>query len=211
MTVTDQIKILNRKIMQNEAQYDLDRKAAKISALSSNNLDKYEYLTGEDLGLKPSTVEQARFEYSSLGKSFNKGLDKDDQKERLFKRLKNIENAQKNLIRADDNESLYYTSRSEFDDKNDKYKKTKQNNKIDTKPPNVSQYLKSLCQEVKDLMDEIEEVNDDIDDGKLLFIGSNKEKFNFNTFNKPLNFISAIYNGEISLKEAEFKRKHLEK
>ena len=44
--------------MQNNAQYDLDRKAAKISALSSNNLDKYEYLTGEDLGLKPSTIEQ---------------------------------------------------------------------------------------------------------------------------------------------------------
>ena len=52
MTVTDQIKILNRKIKQNEAQYDLDREAAKISALSSNNLDKYEYLTGEDLGLQ---------------------------------------------------------------------------------------------------------------------------------------------------------------
>ena len=48
MTVTDQIKILNRKIMQNEAQYDLDRKAAKLSALSSNNLAKYEYLIGED-------------------------------------------------------------------------------------------------------------------------------------------------------------------
>ena len=91
MTVTDQIKILNRKIKQNESQYDLDRKAAKISALSSNNLDKYEYLTGEDLGLKPSTVEQAKFEYSPLGKIFNKGLDKDDQKEGLFKRLKNIE------------------------------------------------------------------------------------------------------------------------
>ena len=57
MTVTDQIRILNRKIMQNEAKYDLDRKVAKISAFSSNNLDKYEYLTGEDLGLKPSTVE----------------------------------------------------------------------------------------------------------------------------------------------------------
>ena len=84
--------------MQNEAQYDLDRKAAKISALSSNNLDKYEYLTGEDLGLKPSTVEQAKFEYSPLGKIFNKGLDKDDQKEGLFKRLKNIENAQKDLL-----------------------------------------------------------------------------------------------------------------
>ena len=62
MTVTDQIKILARKIVQNEAQYDLDRKAAKISALSANNLDKYEYL-----------------------------LDKDDQKEGLFKILKNTE------------------------------------------------------------------------------------------------------------------------
>ena len=92
MTVTDQIKILDKKIMQNEAQYDLDRKAAKISALSSNNLDKYEYLTGEDLGLKPSTIEQTKFEYSPLGKIFNKGLNEDDKKEGMFKRLKSIEN-----------------------------------------------------------------------------------------------------------------------
>ena len=58
MTVTDQIKILNRKIKQNESQYDLGREAAKISALPSNNLDKYELLTGEDLNLKPSTVNK---------------------------------------------------------------------------------------------------------------------------------------------------------
>ena len=81
MATTDQIKILNRKIMQIEAQYDLDRKAAKISALPSSNLDKYEYLTGKDLSLKPSTVEQAKFEYSQLGKVFNERLDKDDKKE----------------------------------------------------------------------------------------------------------------------------------
>ena len=90
MTVTDQIKILNRKIKQNEAQYDLDREAAKISALSSNNLDKYEYLTGEDLGLKSSTVEPAKFEYSPLGKIFNKGLSEDDKKEVLLKKLKTL-------------------------------------------------------------------------------------------------------------------------
>ena len=77
--------------MQNEAQYNLDRKAAKMSALSSNNFDKYEYLTGEDLGLKPSTIEQAKFEYSPLGKIFNKGLSEDHKKEGLFKRLKDIE------------------------------------------------------------------------------------------------------------------------
>ena len=76
--------------MQNEAQYDLDRKASKISALSSNNLDKCEYVTGENLGLKPNTIEQNRFKYSLLGKSFNKRLDKNDKKEGLFKRLENI-------------------------------------------------------------------------------------------------------------------------
>ena len=92
MAITDQIKTLDKKLMQNEAQYDLDKRAAKISAFSSNNLDKYEYLTGEDLVLKPSTLEQAKFEYSPLGKIFNKGLDKDDKKERLFKRLENIKN-----------------------------------------------------------------------------------------------------------------------
>ena len=100
MTITDQIKILSRKIMQNEAQFDLDRKAAKISALSSNNLDKYEYLTGEDLGLKPSTVEQAKFEYSPLGKIFNKGLSKDDKKEGLFKRLENIKDKNEEQLQA---------------------------------------------------------------------------------------------------------------
>ena len=101
MTVADQIKIINNEIMQNEAQYDLDRKAAKISALSSNNVDKYEYLTGEDLGLKQSTVEQVKFEYSPLGKIFNKGLDKDDdKKEGLLERLKNIEEKNKEELKA---------------------------------------------------------------------------------------------------------------
>ena len=90
-------------------------------------------------------------------------------------------------------------------------KKQKQNNNIDTKPPNVFDYLKSLSQEAKYLIDEIEDANDDINDGRLLFIGSNRKKFNFNTFKKPLNFLSAIYNGEILLKEAEFSQKNLGK
>ena len=98
MTVTDQIKILNRKIRQNKSQYDLDREAAKISALSSNNLDKYELLADEDLGLKLSTIEQAKFEYSPLGKVFNKGLSNDDNKEGLFKRLDNIKDKNEELI-----------------------------------------------------------------------------------------------------------------
>ena len=113
-------------------------------------MDKYEYLTGEDLGLKPSIVEQAKFEYSPLGKVFTKGLDKDDKKG-LFKRLQNIENAQKNLINGndnddnDDNESIYKTPRSQFDsdDDEEKDKKQQQNNDIGSKPLNVFDYLKA--------------------------------------------------------------------
>ena len=100
MTVPDQIKIVNKKIKQNEAQYDLDRKAAETSALSSNKLDKYEYLTGEDLGLKASTVEQAKFEYSPLGKIFNKGLSEDDKKEGILKRLENIKDKNDELLKT---------------------------------------------------------------------------------------------------------------
>ena len=157
--------------------------------------------------IKPNTIEQARFEYSPLGKIFNKGLSEDDKKEGLFKRLKNIENVQKNLIRDSDNESIYYTLRSEFGDKDEK----QQTNDIDTKPPNVFDYLKRLSQEASDLMEEIEEVNEDIDIYKLAFIGSNREKFNFNTFRMPLNFLSDIHNAKTSLKETEFEQKKIQK
>ena len=49
MTLNDELKILDDKIKINQAQYDLDREAAKISALSSGELEKYKYLNGEDL------------------------------------------------------------------------------------------------------------------------------------------------------------------
>ena len=90
-------------------------------------------------------------------------------------------------------------------------KKQQSNNNIDTKPPNVSNYLKSLSKEAKLLMDEIEDADDDINNNKLLFIGSNKEKFNFNIFSTPLSFLSAIYNGEISLKETEISQRKIKK
>ena len=70
MTVTDQVKVIDNNIKANQAQYDLDRLAAKISVYSSGDLGKYEYLTGEDLGYKSSVFEQAKFDYSPLGKLF---------------------------------------------------------------------------------------------------------------------------------------------
>ena len=68
MTVTDRFKIIDNKIKVNQAQYDLSREAAKISALASKDLlEKYEYLTGEDLGHRPSVLKKNKFEYSPLG------------------------------------------------------------------------------------------------------------------------------------------------
>ena len=58
MISTNELEIPDDEIKANQAQYDLERQAAKISALSSNELYKYEYLNGEDLGYKPGVVEQ---------------------------------------------------------------------------------------------------------------------------------------------------------
>ena len=77
MTLTDELKILGDKIKANQAQYDLGKEAAKISAWSSKDLlEKYEYLTGEDLGHRPSVLEKTKFEYSPLGMSLSKSFEK---------------------------------------------------------------------------------------------------------------------------------------
>ena len=70
----------------------------EISAYSSGNLPKYEYLTNKDLGYKPDAFEKAKFEYSPLSKVFTDGLNKSDKKEGILKRLKNIENRSNNQL-----------------------------------------------------------------------------------------------------------------
>ena len=103
MTRKEQIKILDDKIKANNVQYDLDRMNAEISAYSSGDLPKYEYLTKKDLGYKPDAFEQAKFEYSSLGKVFTDGLDKSDKNEVHSKRFKNIEDKSNNQLLTNKN------------------------------------------------------------------------------------------------------------
>ena len=104
MTRKEQIKILDDKVKTNERQYDLDRINTEISAYSSGDLPKYEYLTKKDLGYKPDAVEKVKFEYSPIGKAFTDALAKEDKSKKvgLFKRLKNIED---NLVEVDDNDN----------------------------------------------------------------------------------------------------------
>ena len=135
MARKDQIKILNDKIEANKRQYDLDRTNAKISAYSSGDLSKYEYLTNKDLGYKPDAFEQAKFEYSPLGKVFTDELNKSDRKEGLLKRLKNIEDKSNNQLLAlrdinklairNRNNGDYKSSDDDDDDYDNDYKKIK--------------------------------------------------------------------------------------
>ena len=69
MTINDQIR--DKKI-----QYDINREAAKISALPSGKIRKYEYLTGEDIlpSNQQQIIEQAKFTYSPLGRAFEKQI-----------------------------------------------------------------------------------------------------------------------------------------
>ena len=86
MTINDQIR--DEKI-----QYDINRKAAKISALSSDKILKYEYLTGEDIlpSNQQQIIEQARFTYSPLGKAFEKQIKIiEDQGEKQIDALKDL-------------------------------------------------------------------------------------------------------------------------
>ena len=75
MTKKEQLKVLNDKINATRADFNLNRQTAKINALATGDLDKYEYLTGEETNYRSNPVEQKRFEYSPLGKVFNKGLE----------------------------------------------------------------------------------------------------------------------------------------
>ena len=79
MTRKEQNKILDNKIESNINQYKVDRLNAEISAFSSGDLNKYEFLTRKDLKYKPNALDKARFEFSPLSKTFSTGLDKTAQ------------------------------------------------------------------------------------------------------------------------------------
>ena len=126
MTLTDELKILDDKIKKNQAQYDLGRETAKISALSSEDLlEKYEYLTGEDLGHRPSVLEKTKFEYSPLGMSLSKSFKKDN--------VKNIAKSESNF-NYDTNYNVYrfYKVYDEFQEMSldSKYNRIKEFNKL---------------------------------------------------------------------------------
>ena len=178
MTINEQIKILDNKIRSNQAQYDLDRQNAKISALSSGELDKYEYLTGEDLGYKPDVVQKAKFEYSPLGQVFNKGLDTSEKQVGLLKKLKNIE------------------------DKTDRQLEENKDNQLGVKSVGYT-VKEELSQEAKNILEKLNNQEKLIKYKKLRFTGGNGKDYHSNSFSFLRELFRTIYYGEILIPGAE--------
>ena len=93
---------INNQIRDEKLQFDVNREAAKISVLSSGKIHKYEYLTGEDIlpSNQQQIIEQAKFTYSPLGKTFEKQIQTvEDQEEKQIDNLKDLKrkNKQKQL------------------------------------------------------------------------------------------------------------------
>ena len=114
------IMTINDKIRDEKLQYDINREAAKISALSSGKIHKYEYLTGEDIlpSNQQQIIEQAKFTYSPLGKAFEKQIKAiEDQGQKQVDALKNLKEQTKQLVNVkdyDDEDKLLSKEREIF-------------------------------------------------------------------------------------------------
>ena len=200
MKLTEQVKILDHKIKANKAQYDLDREAVKISALSSGELVKHEYLTGEDLGYKPDVIQKAKFEYSPLGKVFNKGLDENDKKEGLLKRLKNIERKNKDQLDAikDQEEKELEAIKDQGEKQLDAIEKQKEN-KPEITEKDKTVYLKN---KIDELFEMYPKFFDKISNVLLKTIAKNESSINY----RNLSYKILVVKGE--LREFNFFKKY---
>ena len=168
MTIDDQIR-------DEKLQYDINREAAKISALSSDKIHKYGHLTGEDMlpSNKQQIIEQAKVTYSPLGKAFEKQI----------KTIKDQGEKQVNALNT-----------------------LKSNNKIENE--NIIPKGAFDSDETKEELEKILKIEKTIDREKLIY-KTNKYTYDFRKFNKIRTFGEGIYDGKITLEEADKNQSHL--
>ena len=180
MTIEDQIK-------DEKLQYNINREAAKISALSSGKLGKYEYLTGEEIlpSNQRQIIEQAKFTYSPLGKAFRK-------------QTKTIKDQGKKQVKAiQDNKQLFNINKDDY--------------KYDYKDKLLLSKEREIFKDIYNKrIDKIEELDNKIDYGGLNYVTLNKNmEYDFSIEKNPIDFLNDIKKGEISLEEAKDKQKIL--
>ena len=169
MTIEDQIK-------DEKLQYDINREAAKISALSSGKIDKYEYLTGEEILLsnQQQIIQQAKFTYSPLGKA-------------LEKQGKIIEDQGKKQVKAiQDNKQIVNINDDDYKDK--------------LLPSREREIFKDICNK---RLDKIEELNNktDYNDLNYVVVGIG-DKYSFDDLDDPLTLLNNIKKIKLSMGKA---------
>ena len=172
MTIKDQIK-------DEKLQYDINREAAKISSLSSGKIDKYEYLTGEEIlpSNQQQIIQQAKFAYSPLGKA-------------LEKQIKTIEDQGKKQVKAIQDNKQSVNININKDDYKDKVLLSKER-----------EIFKDIYNK---RLDKIEEMNNEIDYDDLDYVVlRNDIEYNFSIEKDPISLLNAIKKGEMSLEEAK--------
>ena len=179
---------INEQIRNEKLQYDLNREAAKISALSSGKIRKYEYLTGEDILLsnQQQIIEQAKFTYSPLGKAFEKQIKTiEDQGEKQIDALKDLKPKQpkEQLVNVND----------DYEDK----------------------LLHSKEQEIfrniyNKRLDKIRELTKKIDGNNLISTTlSTGDTIDFSRKNDPLTLLKKVRDGKITLERAKELQEYL--
>ena len=169
MTIEDQIK-------DEKLQYDINREAAKISALSSGKLDKYEYLTGEEIlpSNQQQIIQQAKFNYSPLGKA-------------LEKQRKTIEDQGEKQVKAIQDKQIVNINKDDY-----------KNKLLISKEREIFKGIYNKR------FDKIEELNNKIDYNNLQYIiFSKKHTINFSELKSPLTLLDEIQKGETTLQEAK--------
>ena len=178
MTIEDQIK-------DEKLQYDINREAAKISALSSGKIDKYEYLTGEEIpSNQQQIIQQAKFAYSPLGKAFEK-------------QIKTIEDQGKKQVKAIQDKQIVNINKNDYkDDYKDKLLLSKER-----------EIFKDIYNK---RLDRIEKMNNKIDYNNLEYpVYSKRDLLDFFKLTDPLTLLDKIEKGAITLETAKDYQKVL--
>ena len=169
--------IIEDQIKDEKLQYDINRESAKISALSSGKIDKYEYLTGEEIlpSNQRQIIEQAKFTYSPLGKAFEK-------------QIETIEDQGKKQVKAIQDKQIVNINKDDYkDDYKDKLLLSKKKRQI----------FKDIYNK---RLDKIKELNNKIDYDNLEYaVYSREELIDFSELKSPLALLDKIKKGEITL------------
>ena len=172
--------IIEDQIKDEKLQYDVNREAATLSALSSGKLDKYEFLTGEEIlpSNQQQIIQQAKFNYSPLGKA-------------IEKQRKTIEDQGEKQVKAIQDKQIVNINK---DDYKDKLLLAKER-----------EIFKDICNK---RLDKIEKMNNEIDYDDLDYVVlSSDMEYKFFVEKDPISLLNAIKKGEMSLEEAKNRRK----